>query len=364
MKKPSRILSSAAAISAILALAACSSGPVPKGVKIGKPYSVSGKTYYPAYDPTYDETGIASWYGPGFHGSSTANGEQFDTHDLTCAHPTLPMPSMVRVTNLENGKTLVVRVNDRGPFAEGRIVDLSKEAAKRLGIKGLAKVRVQYLRDESEQYIAAVNEGRRIDMFAYNDKLEQEKNASILAATAPSDQSFIIEANDNQTRPGDTVSNAAPILSVSNADLPPPSGAPKKSRGIIVRDAMADDSVPAAASQRGGPVVLTSPNIDPAVDAADENMVVVKETTPSGRKPKIATGSGSVIQVGSFSQQANAEKMQDMISSIASGHITKVNVGGNEWWRLQAGPFSNHEEAMEALEKIRAQAPDARIIKQ
>lgn len=119
--------------------------------KIGKPYRVNNVWYYPKADYDYDETGIASWYGPGFHANQTANGEIYDENDLTAAHKTLPMPSLVRVTNLENGRALVVRINDRGPFVNNRIIDLSRRSAQLLGIeqKGTAKVRVQVLKDES-----------------------------------------------------------------------------------------------------------------------------------------------------------------------------------------------------------------------
>ena len=115
--------------------------------KVGDPYEIRGVWYYPTVDYNYIETGIASWYGPGFHGKLTANGEIYDENDLTAAHRTLPMPSLVRVTNLENGRSLVVRVNDRGPFAHGRIIDLSRRAAELLDYthSGLAKVDVEYL---------------------------------------------------------------------------------------------------------------------------------------------------------------------------------------------------------------------------
>src|SRR5580692_13063327 len=97
--------------------------------KVGQPYQIEGTWYYPREQPDYDETGVASWYGPTFHGQHTANGEIFDANGISAAHRTLPMPVNVRVTNLENGKSLIVRVNDRGPFARGRIIDLSAHAA-------------------------------------------------------------------------------------------------------------------------------------------------------------------------------------------------------------------------------------------
>jgi rare lipoprotein A len=113
----------------------------------GPPYEVAGRWYVPAHEPHYNEVGIASWYGPTFHGKASANGEEFNENDLTAAHPTLPIPSLVRVTNLENGKIVVVRLNDRGPFVDDRIIDLSKAAGAALDMhaQGTAKVRVEYV---------------------------------------------------------------------------------------------------------------------------------------------------------------------------------------------------------------------------
>jgi len=123
---------------------------VPKGggrYQVGKPYTIAGRTFVPKEDPNYSQRGKASWYGAAFHGRKTANGEVYDMDALTAAHPTLPLPSYVRVTNLDNGRSLVVRVNDRGPFAHGRIIDLSKAAALKLGYKGqgTANVQVDYV---------------------------------------------------------------------------------------------------------------------------------------------------------------------------------------------------------------------------
>ena len=118
--------------------------PAKGAYKIGKPYQIQGVWYYPRIDPKYDETGIASWYGHPFHGRRTANGDVYDMNELTAAHKTLPMPTSVRVTNLGNGRSLVLRVNDRGPFTNGRIIDVSRRAAQLLGFqsRGTAKVRV------------------------------------------------------------------------------------------------------------------------------------------------------------------------------------------------------------------------------
>jgi len=115
--------------------------------KIGKPYLINGVRYVPRHDPDYEETGIASWYGHGFHGKKTANGEFYNMHGLTAAHRTLPLPSFVSVTNLQNGRKVKVRVNDRGPFKKGRVIDVSSQVAKELRFseQGTAKVKVKYL---------------------------------------------------------------------------------------------------------------------------------------------------------------------------------------------------------------------------
>ena len=126
--------------------------------KVGKPYKISGKWYYPEEDYNYVETGTASWYGKDFHAKYTANGEIYDMNTLTAAHRTLPLPSIVRVTNLENGRSLVLRVNDRGPFAKNRIIDVSKRAAQLLGFQtqGTARVKVEIMAAESKALKAAL----------------------------------------------------------------------------------------------------------------------------------------------------------------------------------------------------------------
>lgn len=164
MNAPSRGVAIAVGVLAMLLLAACAetqfaatvvkdiSPEQPQGTyKVGNPYQINGVWYYPAEDPYYDEEGVASWYGEPFHGRQTANGEIYDMNDLTAAHKTLPMPVYVRVTNLENGRSLVLRVNDRGPFVSGRIIDVSRRSAQLLGFQdqGTTRVRVQVVDPET-----------------------------------------------------------------------------------------------------------------------------------------------------------------------------------------------------------------------
>ncbi len=155
--------------------------------KVGDPYEIDGIWYYPKEDPDYRETGIASWYGNPFHGRTTANGETYDMNELTAAHKTLPMPTYVRVTNLENGRALTVRVNDRGPFVHGRIIDLSRRGAQLLGFEknGVARVRVEAVPSPDEVEIAA-------------------------KPVTPDSDRFAVKA--------------APVVAVQTAELPPPKG--------------------------------------------------------------------------------------------------------------------------------------------
>ena len=124
--------------------------PVPKGggrAMVGKPYQIAGKTYVPKIDPDYKVVGLASWYGTDFHGRRTANGEVFDSASISAAHPTMPLPSYARLTSLATGRSVIVRVNDRGPFHSNRVLDMSQRAADMLGVKaaGVAKIRVEYV---------------------------------------------------------------------------------------------------------------------------------------------------------------------------------------------------------------------------
>jgi rare lipoprotein A len=142
-------------------------GPVPKGggrYFVGKPYTIAGRTFVPSEQPGYDAKGMASWYGEAFHRRKTSNGEYFDMNMLTAAHPTLPLPSYAKVTNLTNGRTIVVRINDRGPFVGTRIIDLSKRSADALDFRnvGKSKVRVQWIGNaplnDNGKHLAMMNE--------------------------------------------------------------------------------------------------------------------------------------------------------------------------------------------------------------
>lgn len=193
------------------------SGPVPYGggvYKVGNPYDIAGRTYTPREDTSYDQTGIASWYGEQFDRRQTANGEWFDMTRLTAAHPTLPLPVYARVTNVSNNRSVVVRVNDRGPFAHDRIVDLSRAAADELGFlrQGTTQVRVQYLSvaslDDDGTELVAMNEHLR------NGTLGTVRNAS--AGTGTNFASSAATENSATLTTG-SVSTASPAAATTDA---------------------------------------------------------------------------------------------------------------------------------------------------
>lgn len=182
--------------------------------QVGKPYKIKGRWYHPKEDPDYVDVGSASWYGDAFHGRLTANGEVYDMTHLTAAHPTMPLPSYARVTNLKNGNSVMVRVNDRGPFAHDRLIDLSKRAAELLDYKsaGVAKVKVEYVgpaplegRDDSFLMASFKPGGAEADpsdglpsgvMLAMNDSNVEAQEASFTTAfNTTSDAGSAVQAS-------------------------------------------------------------------------------------------------------------------------------------------------------------------------
>jgi len=176
--------------------------------KTGKPYKIAGRWYTPMpFETAYDETGIASWYGRDFHGKHTANGEIYDMHALSAAHKTLPLPTLVRVTNLDNGRTVIVRVNDRGPFVKDRLIDLSYAAAMQLGYarRGTAHVRVQTLDIAPPSKASSLAMGARLKADDQPNTIHVSSPDNLtLPATAPSGKIFIqlgaFSSPDNASR--------------------------------------------------------------------------------------------------------------------------------------------------------------------
>jgi rare lipoprotein A len=284
--------------------------PPTKGrYKVGKPYQIKGVWYYPRVDYGYDESGVASWYGPNFHNKPTANGETFDQNAISAAHRTLPLPSIVRVTNLGNGRALVVRVNDRGPFAHGRIIDMSKRAAQLLGFErqGIARVRVQVLPEES-------------------------RAAAQLARTGGSPRPVVATASANANAP-----DAVPVPTVSVETLTPIPGttvAPAPREKPAASKKPAPSAVELTRQARG--TVLTDQPVAPT---------------------------NLFVQAASFSKQDNATRLKSKLSDIGAADVYGARVGGKQFYRVRIGPLRDVDQADKVLELVIARGfPGARII--
>lgn len=266
--------------------------PANAGVyRVGNPYQIGGTWYYPREQPDYDETGIASWYGPGFYNNLTADGELFTAKDLTAAHRTLPLPVNVRITNLDNGQSLVVRVNDRGPYAKGRIIDVSERAAQLLGFsdKGTARVRVQYL--------------ARAD----------------LPNGAP--QPFGAGTPDSEKN----ASPPVPNTTIQTDTLPPVAGAP------------------VAPPKPVAPLPQPLPN---TVVASDEGAI------PSGKVTRVPVPAVThlYVQLGAFSNPQNAQRLAAHLGGDVK--ISTIQRGGQTLYRVRSGPFASTDEADQALTSL------------
>jgi rare lipoprotein A len=266
--------------------------------KIGDPYQIDGVWYYPEVDYTYQETGIASWYGPKFDGNLTANGEVFDQYGLTAAHRTLPMPSMVRVTNLENGRSIVVRVNDRGPFKNGRIIDLSTRSAQLLGFQriGTAKVLVEILEPESRQ-LASVAQSRDG------------------AGLAP---------------------EAAPLVAVQMVPLD----------GAWANGHVVDGNQINGSQMNGSRATSPAPTLaaDGAIASAARAPLV--EPEPDGRVSRKPVHPTNIyVQAGAFLRRDNAVRLGAQLSVFAPTSITESLQGQKRFFRVRLGPVASVEDA-------------------
>jgi rare lipoprotein A len=296
-------------MSLALLAAACASEPVSlptrpppnHGIyKVGQPYQIQGTWYYPKEDPTYDETGIASWYGPNFYEKSTANGEIYHAGDLTAAHRTLPMPVNVRVTNLDNGKSIVVRVNDRGPYAKGRIIDLSERAAELLGYKtaGTARVRVQFV--------------SRADLDG--GRPPPDTTPPEIATAVPAAPTVRVASDAITAVPGTVV--AAPVV-------------PK-------------------------PLPTPAPSL-PSADVA----VATQPTGVVTQTPPVATR--LYVQAGAFANYQNAARL---VQRLGNGlQISSITRNGQTVYRVRSGPFDDVGDADSSLARISAAGSnDAKIV--
>ena len=267
--------------------------------KVGRPYQVKDTWYYPAADYEYAETGIASWYGPNFHGKPTANGETFDMNALSAAHRTLPLPSLVRVVNLRNGRSIAVRVNDRGPFARGRIIDVSRRTAQLLGFErqGTTPVRVEIMAQESRQLALIAQRG---------------SPAAVARAPARQSDAVTIEA---LPPPGETGGASAKNVQLAAARQP---------------------------RRRNGEIVAPpAPRLE----------------FRSVRPPRL------FVQAGSFVRREYAERMRHKLSQIGPAHITEAVVGRYRFYRVRVGPLKSVREGDRVLDNVIAYGyPNARLI--
>ena len=250
------------------------------GYHVGKPYQINGRWYYPAEQPDYDQVGTASWYGEKFHNHYTADGEVFDMNIPTAAHKTLPLPCLVEVTNLDNGRKMVVRVNDRGPFVGDRLIDMSKEAAIELGYygKGVTQVRVRYVGPAPD-----VPGGATLYQASASPPPRRPRDSSMQVASAGAALlGSEIDDGPLQSSPSTMNWNAAPSPIAPKAPAP------------IARPA---DAV----STPAGPTPQSASDIDSLLnqlaDSAPEAPPAAPAATPS-----------SAVQAGAYSSRANAER--------------------------------------------------------
>ncbi|WP_234905808.1 septal ring lytic transglycosylase RlpA family protein [Affinirhizobium pseudoryzae] len=324
--------------------------PVPKGggrFMVGDPYEVKGKTYVPKEDPKYNKTGLASWYGSAFHGRVTANGEVYDSDHISAAHPTFPLPSYARVTNMDTGSSVIVRVNDRGPFHEGRIIDVSSKAAELLDFRrtGTARVNVQYVgrarmdgRDMPFLMASYVRKGDRLPgiqpegqiatgvMVASNQSLGDQLQSYGSGLPEPAKP---VATNRNPVKPVTTAARpAAPAIAApmpverptAVATLPKTSGyqvasLPATRPGSVVPVAAAPVQKPMAAAPVQKPAVATrapAPAAAPAVRQvarpapAPAPVATAYAAAPSSRnEPRVIFGN-VVLRGDGVLEQANS----------------------------------------------------------
>jgi len=288
--------------------------------KVGNPYQVFGVTYRPRETYSYSETGIASWYGPNFHGKPTANGETFDMYELTAAHKTLQIPSLVRVTNLENGRSLVVRVNDRGPFKRGRIIDLSMRSAELLGFKnqGVAKVRLDLLAEESKAIARAAKSGQ--------------------------DTSGVeVAMNEHGRIPDDMYG-----IPADRAPQPVPTQEPLTRQPASYQSAQTAQAPQQQAGTGLRPVdrvELKAPNVPGHMkDGKFLPDPVVKQVP--------VPNTNIFVQAGSFSNQANAEQLANALKPFGRAEVYPTNVNGQQFFRVRIGPMQDVSAADMVLENM------------
>jgi rare lipoprotein A len=301
--------------------------------KVGQPYKIDGVTYTPKENFTLTETGMASWYGPGFHGKSTANGERYDQTDRTAAHRTLQMPAIVRVTNLENGRSTVVRVNDRGPFARSRVIDLSRTAAEEIDMvgKGTARVRIDQLQAES---------------LAVKDVA--------LSGGGPAEQQQAVVQLASGSR-------AAPTPAPAPAPAPVPVAAPPP----VMQASYEPPPAPAAAVQTvyAPPPRTGTPFGAPRSASGDVPPTIASLSATTATATPSSQLNGFFVQVGAFTTQENAEKQRGAVRSYGNPEISQVSANGRDVYRVRLGPYTTQDAAGIVADRLkRSGYGDARVV--
>jgi len=348
-------------------LAACASGsglaPPSPGAgeyKVGQPYEVGGQWYTPREQPDYDEEGIASWYGPSFYGHRTADGEIFNAEDMTAAHPTLPMPVYVRVTNLDNGRQAVLRVNDRGPYANNRIIDVSEHAAEVLGFKraGTAHVRVQYLGRADHAAPPPAEDDSGATVMASSAPDESSDGTDVPGTAADAAEAARTAALNAASAGTELAARTAPVVVAPaiTAPLSPASGNDETEQGTPESDNAPPPDMPSGEAGVGAPVAVASLPPDPALDAPVPAPLPASE--PASAKPgPVAAASTPArthlyVQAGAFSSRENANRLVSLLASIGSFFISPVEKAGTELYRVRSGPFDDLAAATAALARV------------
>jgi len=321
--------------------------------RVGKPYQVNGTWYYPREQVNYDEVGLASWYGPGFHGHLTADGEVYDQRSLTAAHATLPLPVNVRVTNLENGRSIVLRVNDRGPFHPGRIIDVSQRAAELLGFRaaGTTRVRVEYLsRADGQPYTMIASSSKAPTTAPASAR--PSANAPLIAGMAPIPDPPAPVMSSQNTASADAapaLELRAPITSTQSARLEPEGS-------VLAQAHVAPGDLPSDADFASeGSVASTGSSADvaSAPPAASANFSAL---APSGQL---------YVQVGAFSDSHNAMQLYNEVLGYGKASISPLVTGGQTIYRVRLGPVVDADEASRITSKLKAHGHDgAKIVMQ
>ena len=280
--------------------------------KLGVPYRIGGRWYVPREEPGYDRQGIGSWYGDDFQGRKTANGEIFDMHALTAAHPTLPMPSYAYVTNITNGRTILVRINDRGPYANDRVIDLSHASARALGYenKGTQQVRVKYAGR------APLNgDDRRERQYLASQPWSRGNGPAVAAYVPP------------------------------NATLNPPEPFPAGTAGrwspANYRAALAGKPVPQTSALH---MPVARPPYRSAAATPSIQPTAYGQRASLGGAPVISTGSvtsRTYVQVGLFRDRNTAERLKLDLSALGLVEVATLLQGRDETYRVRIGPMSD-----------------------